>query len=198
MSYNPGEDPANRGQTESTSIPQKTLRSMISDAVSKSRGQGVVQGSTLFFKNLADSISHSNRNLKIGLAFLTATFSIVALTLAFLVLQTMKRQVGTDELLKRLPTEVQQVIEPIRAENEELKQRMAKLEADSARQIESVRVNAQAEVDRAREEAAKVREDLNRVSADLSQVKKQMQLADQIYPAKIEGLDRRLREVEKR
>ena len=63
----------------------RSLREMLSDARGQAKGHGVVQGSTVFFKNLAESIGHSNRNLKIGLAFLTAAFVVVAAALGTLV-----------------------------------------------------------------------------------------------------------------
>ena len=62
---------------DATSGEPKSQRDMLSDARARAKGQGVVQGSTVFFKGLAESISHSNRNLKIGLAFLTAAFVVV-------------------------------------------------------------------------------------------------------------------------
>lgn len=143
----------------------KGLKGMLADAMAKSRGQGVVQGSTLFFKNLAESVAHSNRNLKIGLSFLMAAFVVVASGLGYLVFQAFRVQeqtkVSLEDKVRTLDAETQKKLQPFLDTARQLEDRMAQLEVRQRQELDAVRLTAQQEVDAARQEIAGLRTELN-------------------------------------
>lgn len=143
----------------------KGLKGMLADAMAKSRGQGVVQGSTLFFKNLAESVAHSNRNLKIGLSFLMAAFVVVASGLGYLVFQAFKVQEQTkstlEDQVKNLDEKTQKTLQPFLDTARQLEDRMAQLEVRQKQELDAVRLTAQQEVDAARQEVNGLRAELN-------------------------------------
>lgn len=142
----------------------KGLKGMLADAMAKSRGQGVVQGSTLFFKNLAESVAHSNRNLKIGLAFLMAAFVVVASGLGYLVFQAFQVQEQTktslESQVKNLDEKTQKALEPFLVRARELDERMAQMETRHRQELDAMRLNVQQEVDIARAEVASLRAEM--------------------------------------
>jgi hypothetical protein len=142
----------------------KGLKGMLADAMAKSRGQGVVQGSTLFFKNLAESVAHSNRNLKIGLSFLMAAFVVVASGLGYLVFQAFEVQeqtkISLEDQVKTLDAKTRAQLQPFLDTARQLEDRMAQLEARQRVELDAVRLNAQQEVDLARQEVARLQAEL--------------------------------------
>lgn len=157
---------------------QQSIKGMLSDAMAKSKGQGVVQGSTIFFKNLAESVAHSNRNLKIGLAFLTAAFVVVAGSLGFLVFQAFKGQVETratiDESIRNLDSKTKEVLTPFLTRSKELEDRMNRLDAQLKVDLETYRVNADQRVDAARAEVQQLRAEVAELRQSVERLEKGM------------------------
>jgi len=164
----------------------RSLREMLSDARGQAKGQGVVQGSTVFFKNLAESIGHSNRNLKIGLAFLTAAFVVVAAALGTLVFQAFRSQVATKTTLEKqiqsMDASTRKQIQPV-------------LEAQR-RELEGVRQLLQADIEAAKQDAATARKEAAELRASLKAVEKWADEFGKTFLTDRSNLDTRLRRLE--
>ena len=134
--------PGDVDTTASSPAPgeSKSLKDMLSDARARSKGQGVVQGSTIFFKGLAESIGHSNRNLKIGLAFLTAAFVVVAAALGTLVFQAFRSQVATKTTLEKqiqsMDAATRKQIQPVLDAMSGLEKKLAEQQDAQRREVE--------------------------------------------------------------
>lgn len=178
---------------------RSSLKAMISDAVSRSRGQGVVQGSTMFFKNLAESVSHSNRNLKIGLAFLTAAFVIVAASLGYLVFSAFRRQIQTETTMEAryqaLDAKTRELVKPFLDRNNELAAKIAALETEHRREMDALRQSYDLQVDAARKEAAAAQaqvKDLQKaVNTWIEDANKQWSSVIQNHETRLKGLEGR-------
>ncbi len=178
---------------------RSSLKAMISDAVSRSRGQGVVQGSTMFFKNLAESVSHSNRNLKIGLAFLTAAFVIVAASLGYLVFTAFRRQIQTETSMEAryqaLDAKTRELVKPFIDRNNELAAKIAALETEHRREMDALRQSYDLQVDTARKEAAAAQaqvKDLQKaVNTWIEDANKQWSSVIQNHETRLKGLEGR-------
>jgi len=77
------------------------LRNVFKSARDRARDQGIVEGSTMFFKNLAESVAFSHRNLRIGLAFVTAALVVVSAAMGILVARSFTSQQQTRDALER-------------------------------------------------------------------------------------------------
>lgn len=158
--------------------PQRSLKDMVSDAMTRSKGQGVVQGSTLFFKNLAESISHSNRNLKIGLAFLTASFVVVAAGLGYTVYQSFRTQASTkSELEKSLSSlgaaargDKESLVSEVTRVASELQKRQEDLEVRVRAESQTAVLNANAASDQARRDVEALKGDIQALNKRLDQM----------------------------
>jgi hypothetical protein len=174
---NPNEPRLEDGKTEGIATAAArgedahSLKGMISSAMAKSRGQGVVQGSTLFFKNLAESVAHSNRNLKIGLTFLMASFFVVSILLGYLIYQSFRTNVATKQSLedqyRSLDAKTQKILEPFLKETQSVTMRLAKVEGE----LEITRMSSKKDVEDAQRELA-------RLSKDLQDTEKKLQDAE--------------------
>jgi hypothetical protein len=173
---------------------------MLSDARGRAKGQGVVQGSTVFFKNLAESIGHSNRNLKIGLAFLTAAFIVVAVALGALVLQAIRGQVATKTTLEKqiqsMDASTRKQIQPVLDAVTGLEKKLLEQQDAQRRELEGVRQLLQADIDAAKQDAAAARKEAAELRASLKAVEKWADEFGKTYLQDRSNLDTRLRRIE--
>lgn len=178
----------------------KSLKDMLSDARARSKGQGVVQGSTIFFKGLAESIGHSNRNLKIGLAFLTAAFVVVAAALGTLVFQAFRSQVATKTTLEKqiqsMDTATRKQIQPVLDAVSGLEKKLAEQQEADRRELEGVRQLLQADIEAAKQDAAAARKDAAELRTSLKAVEKWAENFGKTYIQDRNNLDTRLRRLE--
>ncbi|MEO8053525.1 MAG: hypothetical protein ABI768_00110 [Acidobacteriota bacterium] len=178
----------------------RSLREMLSDARGQAKGQGVVQGSTVFFKNLAESIGHSNRNLKIGLAFLTAAFVVVAAALGTLVFQAFRSQVATKTTLEKqiqsMDASTRKQIQPILDAMTGLDKKLAEQQDAQRRELEGVRQLLQADVEAAKQDAAAARKEAAELRASLKAVEKWADEFGKTFLQDRSNLDTRLRRLE--
>jgi small-conductance mechanosensitive channel len=196
--------PGRPGDVDSTTSPPpgetKSLKDMLSNARAQSRGQGVVQGSTVFFKNLAESIGHSNRNLKIGLAFLTAAFVVVAAALGMLVFQAFRSQVATKTTLEKqiqsMDAETRKQIQPVLDAVTGTEKKLAEQQDASRRELEGVRQLLQADIEVAKQDAAAARKDAAELRTSLKAVEKWAESFGKTYVQDRNNLDTRLRRIE--
>lgn len=196
--------PGRPGDVDSTSSPaareSKSLKDMLSNARAQSRGQGVVQGSTVFFKNLAESIGHSNRNLKIGLAFLTAAFVVVAAALGTLVFQAFRSQVATKTTLEKqiqsMDAATRKQIQPVLDAVSGMEKRLAEQQEAARRELEGVRQLLQADIEAAKQDAAAARKEAAELRASLKAVERWAEDFGKTYVQDRGNLDTRLRRLE--
>ncbi len=178
----------------------KSLKDMLSNARAQSRGQGVVQGSTIFFKNLAESIGHSNRNLKIGLAFLTAAFVVVAAALGTLVFQAFRSQVATKTTLEKqiqsMDAATRKQIQPVLDAMTGLDKKLSDQQEAQRRELEGVRQLLQADIDAAKQDAAAARRETAELRTSLKAVEKWAEDFGKTYVQDRNNLDTRLRRLE--
>lgn len=178
----------------------RSLREMLSDARGQAKGQGVVQGSTVFFKNLAESIGHSNRNLKIGLAFLTAAFVVVAAALGTLVFQAFRSQVATKTTLEKqiqsMDASTRKQIQPVLDAMAGLEKKLAEREEAQRRELEGVRQLLQADIEAAKQDAATARREAAELRASLKAVEKWADEFGKTFLQDRSNLDTRLRRLE--
>jgi chromosome segregation ATPase len=178
----------------------RSLKEMLSSARAQSRGQGVVQGSTIFFKNLAESIGHSNRNLKIGLAFLTAAFVVVAAALGTLVFQAFRSQVATKTTLEKqiqsMDAETRKQIQPVLDAVSGMEKKVAEQQDAQRRELEGIRQLLQADIEAAKQEAAAARRETAELRASLKAVEKWAEDFGKTYVQDRSNLDTRLRRLE--
>lgn len=179
----------------------QSIKGMLSEAMAKSRGQGVVQGSTIFFKNLADSVAHSNRNLKIGLAFLTASFLVVAGILGYLVFTAFRGQLETRATLEsryqELDAKTQKILEPFLVRSRELEERLARTESQVKVDLETYRLNADQRVDAARAEVQQLRQEVAALQRDVAAVQKWIQDANRDIKTAFDNVEGRLQALER-
>ena len=194
--------PGDVNATASSPAPgeAKSLKDMLSDARARSKGQGVVQGSTIFFKGLAESIGHSNRNLKIGLAFLTAAFVVVAAALGTLVFQVFRSQVATKTTLEKqiqsMDTATRKQIQPVLDAVSGLEKKLAEQQEADRRELEGVRQLLQADIEAAKQDAAAARKDAAELRTSLKAVEKWAENFGKTYIQDRNNLDTRLRRLE--
>lgn len=194
--------PGDADATASSPAPGegKSLKDMLSNARAQSRGQGVVQGSTIFFKNLAESIGHSNRNLKIGLAFLTAAFVVVAAALGTLVFQAFRSQVATKTTLEKqiqsMDAATRKQIQPVLDAVSGLEKKLAEQQDAQRRELEGIRQLLQADIDAAKQDAAAARREAAELRTSLKAVEKWAEDFGKTYVQDRNNLDTRLRRLE--
>jgi chromosome segregation ATPase len=193
--------PGRPGDVDATApAGTKSLKDMLSNARAQSRGQGVVQGSTIFFKNLAESIGHSNRNLKIGLAFLTAAFVVVAAALGTLIFQAFRSQVATKTTLEKqiqsMDAATRKQIQPVLDAVTGLEKKLAEQQDAQRRELEGIRQLLQADIDAAKLEAATARREAAELRTSLKAVEKWAEDFGKTYVQDRSNLDTRLRRLE--
>jgi hypothetical protein len=192
--------PGDVDATASSPAESRSLREMLSDARGRAKGQGVVQGSTVFFKNLAESIGHSNRNLKIGLAFLTAAFIVVAVALGTLVLQAIRSQVATKTTLEKqiqsMDASTRKQIQPVLDAVTGLEKKLLEQQDAQRRELEGVRQLLQADIDAAKQDAAAARKEAAELRASLKAVEKWADGFGKTYLQDRSNLDTRVRRIE--
>jgi small-conductance mechanosensitive channel len=192
--------PGDVDATSSSAGESKSLRDMLSDARSRAKGQGVVQGSTVFFKNLAESIGHSNRNLKIGLAFLTAAFVVVAAALGTLVFQAFRSQVATKTTLEKqiqsMDASTRKQIQPVLDALTGLEKKLAEQQDAQRRELDGVRALLQSDLDAAKQDAAAARREAAELRTSLKAVEKWADTFGKTYVQDRVNLDTRLRRLE--
>lgn len=180
--------------------PPKSLKDLLSDARARSKGQGVVQGSTIFFKNIAESIGSANRNLKIGLAFLTAAFVVVAAALGTLVFQSFRSQVATKTSLEKqiqsMDTQTRKQIQPILDVVSGLDKKLAEQQEAQRRELEGIRQVLQADVDAAKQDSAAARKEAAELRSALKSVEKWAADFGKTYVQDRNNLDARLKRLE--
>jgi len=201
MIENPPGRPGDVDATASSPAPGgKSLKDMLSNARAQSKGQGVVQGSTIFFKNLAESIGHSNRNLKIGLAFLTAAFVVVAAALGTLVFQAFRSQVATKTSLEKqiqsMDAATRKQIQPVLDAMAGLEKKLAEQQDGQRRELEGVRQLLQADIEAAKLDAAAARKEAADLRTSLKAVEKWAEDFGKTYVQDRNNLDTRLRRLE--
>jgi|GEM_PF-2831794 chromosome segregation ATPase len=202
MTENRSERPGDVDATASSPAPgeAKSLKDMLSNARAQSRGQGVVQGSTIFFKNLAESVGHSNRNLKIGLAFLTAAFVVVAAALGTLVFQAFRSQVATKTTLEKqiqsMDAATRKQMQPVLDAVSGLEKKLAEQQDAQRRELEGVRQLLQADIDAAKQDAAAARRETVELRTSLKAVEKWAENFGKTYVQDRNNLDTRLRRLE--
>ena len=200
MIENPPGRPGDVDATASSQAPgAKSLKDMLSNARAQSKGQGVVQGSTIFFKNLAESIGHSNRNLKIGLAFLTAAFVVVAAALGTLVFQAFRSQVATKTSLEKqiqsMDAATRKQIQPVLDAMAGLEKKLAEQQDGQRRELEGVRQLLQADIEAAKLDAAAARKEAADLRTSLKAVEKWAEDFGKTYVQDRNNLDTRLRRL---
>ncbi len=192
--------PGDVDTTATSARESKSLRDMLSDARSRAKGQGVVQGSTVFFKNLAESIGHSNRNLKIGLAFLTAAFVVVAAALGTLIFQAFRSQVTTKTTLEKqiqsMDAETRKQIQPVVDAVTALEKKLAEQQEGQRRELEGVRQLLQADLDAAKQDAAAARREAAELRTSLKAVQSWADGFGKTYLQDRSNLDSRVRHLE--
>ena len=192
-------DPRRPDATASTPGPQ-SLRDMLSDARSRAKGQGVVQGSTIFFKNLAESIGHSNRNLKIGLAFVTAAVVVVVAALGTLICQAFRSLVAPkttlEQQIQSMDASTRRQIQPVLDAVSGLEKKLAEQQDGQRRELEGVRQLLQADLDAAKADAAAARKETAELRTSLRAVEKWAEDFGKTYVQDRSNLDTRLRRVE--
>ena len=194
--------PGDADATASSPAPGegKSLKDMLSNARAQSRGQGVVQGSTIFFKNLAESIGHSNRNLKIGLAFLTAAFVVVAAALGTLIFQAFRSQVATkttlEQQIQSMDAATRKQIQPVLDAVSGMEKRLAEQQDAQRRELEGVRQLLQADIEAAKQDAAAARREAAELRTSLKAVEKWAEDFGKTYVQDRNNLDTRLRRLE--
>lgn len=194
--------PGDTDATASSPAPGdgKSLRDMLSNARAQSKGQGVVQGSTIFFKNLAESIGHSNRNLKIGLAFLTAAFVVVAAALGTLIFQAFRSQVATkttlEQQIQSMDASTRKQIQPVLDAMTGMEKKLADQQEGQRRELEGVRQMLQADVDAAKQDAATARKETAELRTSLKAVEKWADEFGKTYLQDRSNLDTRVRRLE--
>jgi chromosome segregation ATPase len=180
--------------------PPKSLKDLLSDARARSKGQGVVQGSTIFFKNIAESIGSANRNLKIGLAFLTAAFVVVAAALGTLVFQSFRSQVATKTSLEKqiqsMDAQTRKQIQPILDVVSGLDKKLAEQQEAQRRELEGIRQVLQADVDAAKQDSAAARKEAAELRSALKSVEKWAADFGKTYVQDRNNLDARLKRLE--
>jgi len=200
MTENRPPRPGEVDATASSPAETKSLKDMLSNARAQSKGQGVVQGSTVFFKNLAESIGHSNRNLKIGLAFLTAAFVVVAAALGTLVFQAFRSQVATKTTLEKqiqsMDAATRKQIQPVLDAVTGMEKKLAEQQEAQRRELEGVRQLLQADIEAAKQDAAAVRKDATELRTSLKAVEKWADGFGKTYVQDRSNLDTRLRRLE--
>ncbi|HMA28934.1 MAG TPA: hypothetical protein VKS23_03655 [Thermoanaerobaculia bacterium] len=194
--------PGDVDATASSTAPggPKSLKDMLSNARAQSRGQGVVQGSTIFFKNLAESIGHSNRNLKIGLAFLTAAFVVVAAALGTLVFQAFRSQVATKTTLEKqiqsMDAATRKQVQPVLDAMAGMEKKLAEQQDAQRRELEGIRQLLQADIDAAKQDAATARREAAELRTSLKAVEKWAEDFGKTYVQDRNNLDTRVRRLE--
>lgn len=202
MTENQPGRPGDVDATSSSPAPGegKSLKDMLSNARAQSKGQGVVQGSTVFFKNLAESIGHSNRNLKIGLAFLTAAFVVVAAALGTLVFQAFRSQVATKTTLEKqiqsMDAATRKQIQPVLDAVTGMEKRLLEQQEANRRELEGVRQLLQSDIEAAKQDAAAARKDAAELRTSLKAVEKWAESFGKTYVQDRNNLDTRLRRLE--
>ena len=200
MTENRPPRPGEVDATASSPAETKSLKDMLSNARAQSKGQGVVQGSTVFFKNLAESIGHSNRNLKIGLAFLTAAFVVVAAALGTLVFQAFRSQVATKTSLEKqiqsMDAATRKQIQPVLDAMAGLEKKLAEQQDGQRRELEGVRQLLQADIEAAKLDAAAARKEAADLRTSLKAVEKWAEDFGKTYVQDRNNLDTRLRRLE--
>ncbi len=202
MTENQPGRPGDIDATSSSPAPGegKSLKDMLSNARAQSKGQGVVQGSTVFFKNLAESIGHSNRNLKIGLAFLTAAFVVVAAALGTLVFQAFRSQVATKTTLEKqiqsMDAATRKQIQPVLDAVTGMEKRLLEQQEANRRELEGVRQLLQSDIEAAKQDAAAARKDAAELRTSLKAVEKWAESFGKTYVQDRNNLDTRLRRLE--
>lgn len=176
--------------------PSASVGSMFSDARAKAKGQGVVKGSTIFFKNLAESVAHSNRNLKIGVAVLTATFVVVAVGLGFLVFKLFKDT-------SKSGAEAGKTFNALRANVQDVLTRTEKIEADLfamdtrlQKEMATVKASSDQSVEALRAEITNARNDAQAAAAEARAAKEWMEKSIPVITENFRKLDERLRALE--
>lgn len=194
--------PGDVDATASSTAPggPKSLKDMLSNARAQSRGQGVVQGSTIFFKNLAESIGHSNRNLKIGIAFLTAAFVVVAAALGTLVFQAFRSQVATKTTLEKqiqsMDAATRKQVQPVLDAMAGMEKKLAEQQDAQRRELEGIRQLLQADIDAAKQDAATARREAAELRTSLKAVEKWAEDFGKTYVQDRNNLDTRVRRLE--
>lgn len=199
--------PSRAGSTDATASnptpsgePPKSLKDLLSDARARSKGQGVVQGSTIFFKNIAESIGSANRNLKIGLAFLTAAFVVVAAALGTLVFQSFRSQVATKTSLEKqiqsMDAQTRKQIQPVLDVVSGLDKKLAEQQEAQRRELEGIRQVLQADVDAAKQDSAAARKEAAELRSALKSVEKWAGDFGKTYVQDRNNLDARLKRLE--
>ena len=202
MTENQPGRPGDVDATSSSPAPGegKSLKDMLSNARAQSKGQGVVQGSTVFFKNLAESIGHSNRNLKIGLAFLTAAFVVVAAALGTLVFQAFRSQVATKTTLEKqiqsMDAATRKQIQPVLDAVTGMEKRLLEQQEANRRELEGVRQLLQSDIEAAKQDAAAARKDAAELRTSLKAVEKWAESFGKTYVQDRNNLDTCLRRLE--
>jgi len=204
MNENRPGSPGDADATSSSPAPgsggAKSLKDMLSSARAQSRGQGVVQGSTIFFKNLAESVGHSNRNLKIGLAFLTAAFVVVAAALGTLVFQAFRSQVATKTTLEKqiqsMDAATRKQIQPVLDAVSGLEKKLAERQEADRRELEGVRQLLQADIEAAKQDAAAARKETAELRTSLRNVEKWAGDFGKTYLQDRSNLDARVKHLE--
>ena len=196
----PGSPDATAPNPSGAGEPPKSLRDLLSDARAKSKGQGVVQGSTVFFKNLAESVGSANRNLKIGLAFLTAAFVIVAAALGTLVFQAFRSQVATktslEQQIQSMDTQTRKQVQPVLDLVSGLDKKLSDQQEAQRRELEGVRQLLQADLDAAKRDVAAARKEADELRTALKSVEKWASDFGKTYVQDRNNLDARLKRLE--
>jgi hypothetical protein len=173
---------------------------MLSDARSKSKGQGVVQGSTIFFRNIADSIGHANRNLKIGLAFLTAAFVVVAASLGWLIVRAFQTQTATKTSLEKqiqaMDGATKRQLQPLLDSLTAMEKKLTEQQEAQRRELDGVRALLQADLDAVKQDTAAARKETQELRGALKSVEKWASEFGATYVQDRGTLDARLKRLE--
>jgi len=178
----------------------RSLKDMLSQAREKSKGQGVVQGSTIFFKNIAESIGHANRNLKIGLAFLTAAFLVVAASLGWLIVRAFQTQTATKTSLEKqiqaMDSATRRQIQPLLDSLTGIEKKLTEQQEAQRREVDGVRALLQSDLDAAKQDAAAARKEAQELRGALKSVEKWAAEFGTTYVQDRSTLDARLKRLE--
>jgi len=124
-------------------------------------------GPTVFFRSLADSVNTSTRNLRIGLAFLTVAFVLVAACLAYVLYRSVESQEETradlEARMKGAGADLEKQTRVLVQAVKTLEARQTTLEAALRREVAGARADSAKEVEAARAEAEAMREEVERL-----------------------------------
>ena len=165
--------------------------STVRNAWSDSSGQTMGTRTQQFFLKVADAVAASNRNMKIGLAFLTAAFVVTAVGLGWLALRQARK---TDSIWEGVPSKIQEIVKPMEVRIDKMQVQVAAFDT----KVDGVQRNAAAEGDASRAEIARLRSDLKGLQTDLVELRNWVHTAQPQLQEFMKKTDERVKRLERK